>query len=141
MVIGDKGINFVDLGQVEGVDPLAPFGPNAAKHIIRESSFLDCPDVIVNTKFDPQTEELCGFENQVSHHGGLGGPQNRPFVLYPAVLPYDGKPVIWATGVYHLLRGWRDAAQSGQAGNAVEPAHNGGTQTPAPAPSSQPSGG
>lgn len=113
MVMTKGGINYVDVGTVEGFhDPLAPFGPNAALHIKRESSFVNCPDIIVNTKFDPQTQELAGFENQVSHHGGLGGPQNRPFVLYPATLPYDGTPVIWATGVYKLLYGWREQAQA-----------------------------
>ena len=113
MVMSKGGINFVDVGTVEGNnDPLAPFGPNAVMHVKRESSFTDCPDIIVNTKFDPQTQELAGFENQVSHHGGLGGPQNRPFVLYPATLPYDGTPIVHATGVYRLLRGWRAQAQN-----------------------------
>lgn len=114
MVMTRGGINFVDLNKVEGsVDPLAVYPPNAAMHVRRESSFVDCPDIIVNTKFDPATEELCGFENQVSHHGGLGGPQNRPFVLYPSTLPYDGTPIVHAVGLYKLLRGWRDAAQGG----------------------------
>ena len=39
--------------------------------------------MIVNTRFDPATEELAGFENQVSHHGGIWWTQNRPFILYP----------------------------------------------------------
>ncbi len=112
IAIGRGGINFVDEGLVEGQDPLASFGPNAARHLVRESSFPDCPDLIVNTCFDPLTQELAGFENQVSHHGGLGGPQNRPFLLYPAVLEYNGEPVVWATGVYKLLRGWRVQAQN-----------------------------
>lgn len=111
MVMTKGGINFVDLNKFEGADPLAVYPPNAAMHIRRESGFTDCPDIIVNTKFDPVTEELCGFENQVSHHGGMGGPQNRPFVLYPTVLPYDGTPIVHATGLYKLLRGWRDGAQ------------------------------
>ncbi|MCG3141959.1 MAG: hypothetical protein HDKAJFGB_03319 [Anaerolineae bacterium] len=111
MVIGKGGVNYIDIGTVEGVDPLKPFGPNAALHVKRESDFEDCPDILVNTLFDPQTEELAGFENQVSHHGGLGGPQNRPFVLYPQVLPYDGKPIVWAKGLYRLLRGWREQVQ------------------------------
>jgi hypothetical protein len=112
MVMGKGGINYIDAGTVEGSrDPLAAYGPNAVMHIRRESSFVDCPDVIVNTLFDPKTEELAGFENQVSHHGGLGGPQNRPFILYPAVLPCDGKPIIWAQNVYRQLREWRDQVQ------------------------------
>jgi hypothetical protein len=112
MVMSKGGIHFVDLGKVEGQnDPLAPFGPNAVVHVKRESGFVDCPDIIVNTKYDPATEELPGFENQVSHHGGMGGPQNRPFVLFPSTLPYDGEPIVHATGLYKVLRGWRDAAQ------------------------------
>lgn len=122
MVMSKGGINYIDAGVVEGNhDPLAPFGPNAVLHVKRESSFEACPDIIVNTKFDPATQELAGFENQVSHHGGLGGPQNRPFILYPSTLPYDGQPVMWATGVYKLLYGWRTQAQ-GEGNDATDTA-------------------
>ncbi len=107
MAIGKNGVNFVDLGKVQGTDPLKVYGKNAAAHVKRESGFDNCPDIVVCSKFDPKTEELAGFENQVSHHGGLGGPQNRPFVLYPSSLKYDGKPILWATGVYKLLYSWR----------------------------------
>lgn len=112
MVLGEGGIYFLDNDTVEGENPLAVYGPNAAQHLKRESSFENCPDLIVNTKYDPKTEELCGFENQVSHHGGLGGPQNYPFILHPATLPLEGIPLVGATRVHRLLRGWRDAAQN-----------------------------
>ena len=110
-MLGHGGIYFLDNDTVEGENPLAMYGPNAAQHLKRESSFENCPDLIVNTKYDPVTEELCGFENQVSHHGGLGGPQNHPFILYPVSLPVNSAPIVGATNVYRLLRGWRDAAQ------------------------------
>lgn len=129
MAIGKNGVNYVDVGTVEGADPLAPFGPNAVLHVKRESSFKDCPDILVNTLFDPQTQELAGFENQVSHHGGMGGPQNRPFVLYPQVLPYDGKPIIWASGLYHVLRGWREQVQH-MNGNSAAGQADGATNVP-----------
>ena len=96
MVMSKGGIHYLDDDTVEGVDPLADFGPNAASLLRRESSFSNCPDLLVNTMYDPQTQELAGFENQVSHHGGMGGPQNHPFVLHPASLPADGKPVVGA---------------------------------------------
>jgi hypothetical protein len=108
MVIGKGGIHFLDSDAFEGQDPLSPYSPNAALHLKRESSFKNCPDLLVNTKYDPETEELAGFEIQVSHHGGLGGPQNRAFLFYPASLPWDGKPVVWAMNVFRLMRGWRD---------------------------------
>jgi len=32
--------------------------------------------------------------------------------MYPAELPYDGKPVVGAESVYKLLRGWREKVQA-----------------------------
>ena len=114
-MIGKGGIHYLVDDKVEGMDPLADFGPNAARHLRRESSFSNCPDLLVNTVYDPITQELAGFENQVSHHGGMGGPQNHPFILRPVVLPYDGTPIIGAESVHHLLRGWREQVQNLQA--------------------------
>jgi hypothetical protein len=111
MVIGRGGINFLDAGKIEGADPLAPYGPNAATLMKRESSFANCPDLIVNSVYDPETEELCGFEHQVSHHGGFGGPQNHAFILHPVELPEPEQPVVRAENVYRLLRGWRAQVQ------------------------------
>jgi len=108
LVIGSQGIYYLDDDKVDGVNPLADFGPNAARHLRRETSFSNCPDILVNTVYDPQTELMCGFENQVSHHGGIGGPQNHPFVLHPASLKPGTEPIITAEGLYHVLRGWRD---------------------------------
>jgi hypothetical protein len=112
IVIGKKGVYYLRDDTVEGENPLTDYGPNAANHIRRESSFPSCPDLVVSTIYDPATEEMAGFENQVSHHGGLGGPQNHPFVLRPTTLPYDGKPIIGAENVHHLLRGWREQVQN-----------------------------
>jgi uncharacterized membrane protein YvlD (DUF360 family) len=112
MVIGKKGVHYLDNDTVEGEDPLANYGPNAALHLRRESSFSNCPDIICNTVIAPQTEEIAGFENQVGHHGGIGGPQNHPFILFPSDLHYDGTPVVGAEQVYKLLRGWREKVQS-----------------------------
>lgn len=111
IVIGKQGVNYLDLGVVDGVDPLAVYGPRAADKVRRESHFVNCPDILANTTYDPATQELPGFENQVSHHGGLGGPQNHPFILRPVDLPYDGELITSAEGVYKLLRGWREQAQ------------------------------
>jgi uncharacterized membrane protein YvlD (DUF360 family) len=112
IVIGKHGVHYLADDHVEGEDPIAVYGPNAPLHARRESSFTNCPDLVVNTLYDPTTEELAGFESQVSHHGGLGGPQNHPFILKPAVLPYNGAPIVGAESVHHLLRGWREQVQN-----------------------------
>jgi uncharacterized membrane protein YvlD (DUF360 family) len=111
MVIGARGIYFLDKDQVEGENPLGVYGPNAATLMKRQTGFEHCPDLLINTVYDPETEELCGFEDQVSHHGGLGGPQNHAFIIHPAVFPVPDEPLLGAEQVYALLRGWRDAVQ------------------------------
>jgi len=113
IVIGKNGVHYLVDDRVEGkVDPLAIFGPNAADHLRRETSFSNCPDLVVSSVYDPATQEMPGFENQVSHHGGMGGPQSYPFLLRPTVLPYDGSPIIGAENVHHLLRRWREQVQN-----------------------------
>jgi hypothetical protein len=112
MVIGKKGdVHYLDDGKVEGEDPLAPYGPNAARLLKREAGFASCPDLLVNAVYDPKTEEMYGFENQVSHHGAMGGPQNHAFVLHPVSLPAGDEPIVTAVGLYRVMRGWRDQVQ------------------------------
>lgn len=111
MVIGKKGIYFLDKNEFERENPLAIYSPNAVKLLQRESSFEHCPDILVNTTYDPVTEELCGFENQASHHGGLGGPQNHAFILHPVELKAPDEPIVGAQEVYRVLRGWRDTTE------------------------------
>jgi hypothetical protein len=63
----------------------------------------------VNSFYDPVTEEGCAFEELISFHGGMGGPQTQPFILYPAALPAPHGPLVGAEAVHRLLRGWRAA--------------------------------
>jgi hypothetical protein len=51
-------------------------------------------------------EQGCAFEELISFHGGLGGPQTRPFILHPVELPVpDG--IVGAAHVNEVIRGWR----------------------------------
>jgi hypothetical protein len=111
MVICEGGICYLDDGKVEGVDPLRNYGPNAIRHLRREASFTNCPDILVNAVYDPETQLACGFENQVSHHGGMGGPQNFAFVLHPSTLSAGDEPIVTAVGLHNVLMGWRNQAE------------------------------
>ena len=48
-------------------------------------------------------------------HGGLGGPQTRPFVLHPAELPAPDGAIVGAATVHGLLAGWRRTLQGDDA--------------------------
>ncbi len=91
---------------VTGADPLAPFGPLAAAHVARTARFPHCPDIMVNSTYWPQTEEVAAFEELVGSHGGLGGPQSFPFVLAPAGLAVPAQEIVGAAHLHRVLRGW-----------------------------------
>ena len=103
-------------GVVTGSDPLAGFSPNAARHLLRTDGFPHVADIMVNSFYDPVTEEACAFEELISFHGGLGGPQTWPFVLYPAHLALPAEPIVGAEAVHRLLRAWRAACNGDQVG-------------------------
>ena len=84
VVLGARGTHHLDEERIEGEDPLAPFGPNAAAHVRRTDGFAHCPDLLVNAAFSPDTEEVAAFEELVGSHGGMGGSQSFPFVLFPS---------------------------------------------------------
>jgi uncharacterized membrane protein YvlD (DUF360 family) len=113
VALGGDGARYLADGRVEGKDPLAPFSPNAAVHLARTDQFPDVADLMIGSFYDPQLDEGCAFEELISFHGGLGGLQTRPFVLFPASLPSPDEPLVGAASIHALLRGWRQALQSG----------------------------
>ena len=84
VVLGPAGQRFLNDDTVEGVDPLAPFGPFAADHIRRTDGFPHCPDIVVNSTYWDELEEVAAFEELVGSHGGMGGGQAHPVRLAPA---------------------------------------------------------
>ena len=107
VALGAGGANYLTEGRVEGEDPLAPFSPTAARHLLRTDGFAHVADIMVNSFYDEQLDEGCAFEELISFHGGMGGPQTRPFLLHPARLPLPDGPLIGAEAVHEVLLGWR----------------------------------
>jgi uncharacterized membrane protein YvlD (DUF360 family) len=112
VALGAHGLHRLTDGHVEGEDPLAEFSPNAPLHLLRSDGFEHAPDLFVNSFFDRVLEEGCAFEELISFHGGLGGPQTRPFILHPARLPAPTEPIVGAAAVHELFTSWRQVAES-----------------------------
>ena len=121
VALGARGANYLSEGRVEGEDPLAPFSVNAPAHLLRTDSFEHVADIMVNSFYDPELEEGCAFEELISFHGGLGGPQTRPFILHPVELPVPAEPIVGAVGVHELLTSWRRTLQGGRARELTAP--------------------
>ncbi|MGB3716576.1 MAG: phage holin family protein [Candidatus Promineifilaceae bacterium] len=106
VVIGEGGRHYLKDGRIDGEDPLANFGPRAARHLIREDSFSNCPDLLVNSFYNIEKNEVAAFEELIGCHGGMGGYQTQPFLLYPADWELETEEIIGAGSVYTQLKSW-----------------------------------
>jgi uncharacterized membrane protein YvlD (DUF360 family) len=107
MAIGAAGIHYLDDGVVEGTDPLAPFGDHVVHHLRRTDGFVNAPDLLVSSFYDPGTDEGAAFEELIGFHGGVGGDQMRPFVLHPVEFPFPEPPVVGAETIHRIFKDWR----------------------------------
>jgi uncharacterized membrane protein YvlD (DUF360 family) len=106
LVIGGAGRRRLADDTVEGEDPLAHFDPTAAEHLRRHDRFPHCPDILVNSMYDPDADEVAPFEEFMGSHGGLGGPQTRPFAVVPVEWREPTGPIVGAKAMHDMLRGW-----------------------------------
>jgi len=106
VVIGSRGRYYLDEDRIEGEDPLADFGPNAAEHLRRTDSFPDAPDILVNSFYNVETNEVAAFEELIGSHGGLGGYQTQPFLLVPSEWEIKDGELVGAASVYHQFKHW-----------------------------------
>ncbi|MGL6278243.1 MAG: phage holin family protein [Gaiella sp.] len=111
LVLGANGLRVLTEDRVEGEDPLAHFSPTAASHLLRTDGFEHVADLMIGSFYDPDLEEGCAFEELISFHGGLGGPQTQPFILHPVTLTVPEEPILGAAGVHRVLAGWRNELQ------------------------------
>jgi hypothetical protein len=119
VAIGRAGVHHLADGRVDGDDPLAPFGPRTADHVRRIDAFAHVGDLLINSSYDPELDEVAAFEELVGSHGGFGGPQTRPFVLAPATLPFDEEPLIGSPAVHRQLVRWAEALGVGPGSGAT----------------------
>jgi uncharacterized membrane protein YvlD (DUF360 family) len=108
VALGANGAHHLANGRVEGEDPLAAFSPTAPQHLLRTDGFAHVADVMVGSFYDTDLDEGCAFEELISFHGGIGGPQTQPFILHPVGLALPDGPIIGAAAVHGLLLDWRN---------------------------------
>jgi uncharacterized membrane protein YvlD (DUF360 family) len=106
VAIGKTGVHYLEEGRVGGEDPLEPFGANAAAKALRTDGFPHVADIMVNSTYWPDMEEVAAFEELVGSHGGMGGPQQYPFLLAPAEFVLPDELVLGPGNVHRWLRRW-----------------------------------
>jgi uncharacterized membrane protein YvlD (DUF360 family) len=106
IAIGKSGVHYLESGEIEGDDPLEPFGPNAAAKARRTDGFPHVADIMVNSTYWPDLEEVAAFEELVGSHGGMGGPQQYPFLLAPVVFALPEETIVGPGTVHRWLCSW-----------------------------------
>jgi hypothetical protein len=117
MVIGREGERVVIMAQegvlsladgattLEGRNPLAIL-PNprlSAAQLRRLARFAHAGDLILLGSYTPRGETVSCFEHQWACHGGLGGPQEVPFLMMERHLQWPLSQVTQATDLYPLF--------------------------------------
>jgi uncharacterized membrane protein YvlD (DUF360 family) len=131
VALGARGVHYLTDGRVEGDDPLTGFSPNAAQHLLRTDAFAHTGDIMVNSFYDPELDQGCAFEELVSFHGGMGGPQTRAFLLAPVGLPGAEEPIVGAESVHRILVHWRSFLEQGAPAPEIVAAAHGRAQNAA----------
>jgi hypothetical protein len=108
VIMGKGGTRTLNGEQdVQGQDPLAflPEPEYAAAQLRRLASFPHSGDLILLGAWNPEEGIVVSFEDQVASHGGLGGPQDYPFVMYQSEIEMDVENITNAVDLYsHFVR-------------------------------------
>ena len=111
LVMGKKGILNLSSGKINGEDPAAEYGNFTRTNLARFDSFPSAPDILVMSRYWPASGEVASFQDFVASHGGAGGEQSRPFVLYPSDFPLEKEEIVGAEEVYKIFKSWTEAVE------------------------------
>ena len=109
MAIGRDGVRYLDQDRVEGTDPTTLFGEHTVMSLKREDAMTHAPDILFLSQYDPGMGEVAAFEELIGSHGGLGGPQNQPFILHPSDWELDEEIPLGAPAIYRNIRRWLES--------------------------------
>ena len=113
LVLGPAGTRSLATGRDRGRGPARALLADGARAISPGATASRTSPTSWSASFyDPALDEGCAFEELISFHGGLGGPQTRPFILAPPRLALPEEPILGAAAVHALLTGWRAELQA-----------------------------
>ena len=77
-------------------------------HVIRVQNFIPhsnhIDNILVNSFYDSEKDEVCAFEELIGSHGGIGGSQSEPFILYPSTWKVSDEEIVGAESIYRILK-------------------------------------
>jgi hypothetical protein len=105
IVFSKQGARELDPdGVQEGDDPLGQYGEHAHTFFRRLAEYEYAGDIVVNGAYDDEKRWVIGFDDLVGAHGGLGGPQTQPFLMYPSAWTDEAPKLVGSVDVHHFLK-------------------------------------
>jgi len=80
-------------------------------HLRRIDLYDNTPDLLINSFYDPVSDEGCAFEELIGFHGRLGGGQNCPFLLAPVAWNLQTESIVGAEQLHRILKRRIEAAR------------------------------
>jgi uncharacterized membrane protein YvlD (DUF360 family) len=111
LAIGPDGRHDLSDGSVTGTDPVAQFGPDAPDQLRHLDGIDHVGDLVLISRLDTGTDEVAAFEELIGSHGGMGGWQTQPCLVYPADWPAPDGRLMGAPAVHRQLKRWIAAEQ------------------------------
>jgi hypothetical protein len=110
IVFSKQGARELDPdGILEGEDPLSPYGEHAHAFFRRLAEYEYAGDIVVNGTYDPEKRWVMGFDELVGAHGGLGGPQTQPFLIYPSTWTEEAPKLVGSVDVHTFLKRYTES--------------------------------
>lgn len=112
VVLCDDSVYYLNEDKYDGKPFLDVFGENIIDHLKRTDSFEHIPDILVNSTYDADKDEVFAFEELIGSHGGAGGTQQEPFILYPTFWSLD-EDIVGSENVFkffkkEMFKRWND---------------------------------
>jgi hypothetical protein len=102
VVMGTGGFRVLATGRGQGEDPLARFSPHTAQFLLRQSSYRNVGDIVVNSLVD-DNGHVAAFEELIGCHGGAGGLQTQPLLLYPTAWTDHAPEIVGSERVHAFI--------------------------------------
>ena len=113
IVLSNDDVLYLDTEEYYGNHFLDSFGKNTIKKLKRTDEFAHVPDILVNSAYDIDNDEVYAFEELIGSHGGAGGNQQYPFILYPSEWTLE-EEIFGSENVYKFFKSEMEKSWNGK---------------------------
>lgn len=113
IVLSNDDVLYLDTEEYYGNHFLDSFGENTIRKLKRTDGFAHVPDILVNSAYDIDSEEVYAFEELIGSHGGAGGNQQYPFILYPSEWSLE-EEIFGSENVYKFFKSEMEKSWNGK---------------------------